>query len=260
MISQGELLALLADSDQTWQRLQARCLLRLPPRVRNGFQRSDPGLRVAIEPGPEVTFDVAATMRPFRLRVERVPGPAPQAQPAEAPNLAVDDGTVLWLRTGVNVQQLPFRTPTDPWVAAVSRLLMPRGLSAGHRLVLTGEGEADGRACWRVQAQAILDPPPVRDTEGELLVDQQTGLVLSQRWRRQGAIVSSAEMISVDVDGPVQPELFTFTPPAGAHVTAGAPLVLPVRYRPAVVVGLLTAVAGDVVARLAGALGRGQRS
>lgn len=122
-----------------------------------------------------------------------------------------------------------------------------------------GDGEVAGRAGWRVHAQAVLDPPPVRDSDGDLLVDQQTGLVLSQLWRRQGAIVSSAEMTRLDVDGPAQPELFIFTPPPGARVTPGTPVLLPTRYRPALIVGLLTAVAGDAVARFAGALGHGRQ-
>lgn len=252
MISQGELLELLADSDQHWQRLHAQCVLRLPARVPSGLRRGAPGATPGPKDlGPEVTFDVAATTGPFRLRVERVLG----AQPVDVPDLAVDDGTALWMQTGVDVQQSRFRAPTDRWVAAVSDLLVPRGLSAEHRLRVVGDGEVAGRPCWRVRAMAVLDPPPVRDSEGDLLVDQQTGLVLSQVWRRQGAPISSAEMTRLDIDGPAQPELFMFTPPPGTGVTPGMPVQLPTRYRPAIIVGLLTAVAGDAVARVAGALG-----
>lgn len=207
------------------------------------------------ELGPEVAFDVAATTGPFRLRVERVPGP--RAQPIAAPDLAIDDGSFLWVQTGADVQQLRSRTPTDPWVAAVSRLLVPRGLSAGHRLRVVGDGEMAGRACWRVQAQAVLDPPPVRDTDGDLLVDQQVGLVLSKQWRRHGALMSSAEMIRLDVDGPARPELFAFTPPPGARVMPG--VRVPIRYQPAVILGVLAAVAGDAAVKVAEALGRGRQ-
>lgn len=111
--------------------------------------------RWATELGPEVSFSDALTSGPVRLRVER--DIDLQSRPVDAPDLAVGHGTALWLQKGADLQGRGSRTLTDPGVAAVSRLLLTRGLSAGHRLRVVGDAEVAGRA-WNVQAQADRDP------------------------------------------------------------------------------------------------------
>ena len=224
MLSRGELLELMVDSDERWRTLRCRLTAwRAPsdlPKVRIGGPRTG-----------EVAYDVVATAQPFRLRLTRVSGAGPDD--------VVDDGEQTWVREGERLQQLPF-TMGSQHTAEVRSALEPRRLVARGRLRVVGE--QDGAVQVSVQGADGRGA-------GEVLVDAGTGLLLSQRW----GTASSVVLTEVRYDEPVAPEVFA--PLTEAHVQRG--IAVPARYAPGLVVGLLLAAAGDGAVRLVqGALRR----
>ena len=259
----GDLLELM-QAMPVWDTVQATVVhridvSRLPvPGARPGPQplgRTGPvEPQLVEERWVEACYAMTARARPFRLRMvlQEHTGNDPLGLP---PEVVVDDGHTVWEQHAQRVSRSRARVPHSRHVRSAEWMIAARDVALAHRISVDPASK-DGRGSWRVS----LDPLPLGDLptssltrraqmRAELDVDAESGIVMTAGWHVSGRLVESSSLLGVVVGGDVPDEVFSYLAPAGVEVGEGVKLEIPTRFKPAFVLGVLAAAAGEQVAK-----------
>ncbi len=259
----GDLLELM-QSMPVWDTVQATFVHRL-----DVSRLPVPGARPSPQPldrtGPvepqlveerwvEARYALTSRARPFRLRMalqERT-GNDPLGLP---PEVVVDDGHTVWEQHAQRVSRSRARVPHSRHVRSAEWMIAARDVAQAHRISVNPVSQ-DGGGSWRV----TLDPLPLTDLppssrtpraqmRAELDVDAESGIVTTAGWHVSGRLVESSSLLGLVVGGDIPDEVFSYLAPPGIEVGEGVKLEIPTRFKPAFVLGVVAAAAGEQVAK-----------
>jgi outer membrane lipoprotein-sorting protein len=149
-------------------------------------------------------------------------------------SLAVSDGEVGWLYHPAKAKALTGeRDALEAWREAQGDQDFPYDIDSLREAIdellristitLVGEEQIAGRAAWHLLLVPNENAPPAWQTAGgnvDLWIDKASHLPLQARYSGGPAEVGefSISVRQLDLDSPIDPALFTWTPPAGTEV------------------------------------------
>lgn len=160
-------------------------------------------------------FECVWLERPQRLRHER------QSEPVHT---IVRDGSRRWFYSPLwGALESEADGPVDEGVLAELMRPLPAMASLG-KLELVGEAVVAGRLGLRIRARTRPGEPltgpgePRLADEIEFVLDRERGLMLRSESRLEGQPFSVIEFTELELDRPIDPQVFVFSPPPGEQV------------------------------------------